>query len=106
MPRPPILRMTQEQWTGRLFDGDSECVAPGLHQRRILERAIVSLIDHCRPHLARFMLPRYIRFMPELPHTPADKVAEFTLVRVGVTAHTWGRQCGGTATVSNPQGVQ
>ena len=38
--------------------------------------------------MARFMVPRYIRFMDALPRTPTDKVEKFRLAAEGVTADT------------------
>jgi long-chain acyl-CoA synthetase len=32
------------------------------------------IIDHCRPHLAAYKLPRSIRFVPDLPKTSTGKV--------------------------------
>jgi long-chain acyl-CoA synthetase len=32
------------------------------------------IIDHCRPHLAAYKLPRSVRFVPDLPKTSTGKV--------------------------------
>ena len=32
------------------------------------------IIEHCRPHLAAYKLPRSIRFVPDLPKTSTGKV--------------------------------
>jgi crotonobetaine/carnitine-CoA ligase len=51
-----------------------------------------ALAAFCEQHMARFMVPRYIRFMAELPKTPTDKVEKFKLRDQGVTADTWDRE--------------
>ncbi len=38
------------------------------------------------------MLPRYIRFVAELPKTPTAKVEKHRLRGEGVTADTWDRE--------------
>jgi carnitine-CoA ligase len=48
-----------------------------------------TLAAHCATRLARFMLPRYIRFVDALPRTPTDKIEKFRLQQTGVTADTW-----------------
>jgi long-chain acyl-CoA synthetase len=32
------------------------------------------IIEHCRPHLAAYKLPRFVRFVPDLPKTSTGKV--------------------------------
>ncbi len=48
--------------------------------------------------MARFMVPRYIRFMAALPTTPTDKVEKFRLQQQGITADTWDREKAATPT--------
>ena len=48
-----------------------------------------ALSGYCGGAMARFMVPRYIRFMPELPKTPTDKVEKFRLQQAGLTPDTW-----------------
>jgi carnitine-CoA ligase len=50
------------------------------------------LAEHCAARLARFMVPRYIRFVTELPKTPTDKVEKFRLLEAGISADTWDRE--------------
>lgn len=50
------------------------------------------LAEHCASRMARFMVPRYIRFMPALPKTPTDKVEKFRLKADGITPDTWDRE--------------
>jgi crotonobetaine/carnitine-CoA ligase len=45
--------------------------------------------------LARFMVPRYVRVLPELPKTPTAKVQKTLLRREGVTPDTWDRVAAG-----------
>lgn len=51
-----------------------------------------TLSDYCAAKMARFMVPRYIRFVPALPKTPTDKVEKFKLQQEGTTADTWDRE--------------
>jgi crotonobetaine/carnitine-CoA ligase len=51
-----------------------------------------ALLEYCAAQMARFMVPRYLRFLPELPKTPTDKVEKFRLQQDGVTADTWDRE--------------
>ena len=46
------------------------------------------LIAHAQRCMARFMVPRYLRFMAALPRTPTDKVEKFRLAAQGVTPDT------------------
>ena len=49
----------------------------------------VAVREHCRGRMADFMLPRYIRFVAELPKTPTARVEKHRLRAEGVTADTW-----------------
>ncbi|MEM9359791.1 MAG: AMP-binding protein [Pseudomonadota bacterium] len=51
-----------------------------------------SLLDYLRPRMAHFMLPRYIRFMAELPKTPTAKIQKAELRNEGLTDDTWDRE--------------
>ena len=51
-----------------------------------------ALAAHAASAMARFMVPRYIRFMEQLPKTPTDKVEKFRLIQEGITADTWDRE--------------
>ncbi|MDD2925963.1 AMP-binding protein [Rhodoferax sp.] len=50
------------------------------------------LADYCATNMARFMVPRYVRLLEQLPKTPTDKVEKFRLQQDGVTADTWDRE--------------
>ncbi|MBF8270763.1 MAG: ATP-dependent acyl-CoA ligase [Gammaproteobacteria bacterium] len=60
--------------------------------RRIDPAAIIEFI---RPRLAYYMVPRYIRFINELPKTPTQKVTKQQLRDEGVTVDTWDREAAG-----------
>lgn len=53
------------------------------------------LLEFLRPRMAHFMLPRYVRLLPELPKTPTSKVLKHELRQQGVTADTWDRERAG-----------
>ncbi len=53
------------------------------------------LLEFLRPRMAHFMLPRYVRVLPELPKTPSSKVMKHELRVQGVTADTWDRERAG-----------
>jgi crotonobetaine/carnitine-CoA ligase len=50
------------------------------------------LVEHCRPRLAYFALPRYLEFVDELPLTENGKVRKQVLRARGVTDATWHRE--------------
>jgi crotonobetaine/carnitine-CoA ligase len=52
------------------------------------------LTDWCTTQMARFMVPRYFRFLPALPKTPTDKVEKFRLQQQGTTG-AWDREAPG-----------
>ncbi len=47
---------------------------------------------HCDAHMARFMVPRYLRFLERLPKTPTERVQKYLLRAAGVTADTLDRE--------------
>lgn len=53
------------------------------------------LIEFLRHRMAHFMVPRYIRILPELPKTPSNKVLKQELRIEGITADTWDREKAG-----------
>jgi crotonobetaine/carnitine-CoA ligase len=57
--------------------------------------APADLIGFLRERLAPFMIPRYLRFLDELPKTPTQKVEKHALRQAGVTADTWDREAAG-----------
>lgn len=54
-----------------------------------------ALIEYLIPRMAHFMIPRYIRIVPNLPKTPTQKVLKHVLRSEGVTADTWDREKAG-----------
>jgi crotonobetaine/carnitine-CoA ligase len=60
------------------------------------------LLEFLRPRMAHFMLPRYIRAVPELPMTPTNKVRKEALRQDGVMADTWDRQAAGITIRRDP----
>jgi len=55
----------------------------------------VALVRHCEPRLAYFAIPRYLRFVSELPLTANGKVRKTVLREQGVTGDTWDREAAG-----------
>lgn len=55
----------------------------------------IELLDFLRPRLAHYMIPRYIRFLSELPKTPTQKVEKHRLRKQGITPDTWDREDAG-----------
>ena len=54
-----------------------------------------NLIEFLRERLAYFMIPRYVRVLPELPKTPSSKVLKTEIRATGVTPDTWDREKAG-----------
>ena len=54
-----------------------------------------ALIEFLRPRMAHFMIPRYVRFVEELPRTPTAKIEKIKLRNIGLTADTWDRERAG-----------
>lgn len=52
----------------------------------------VDLLDWSQERLAHFAVPRYIRFVDELPKTPSQRIQKFKLRDEGVTADTFDRE--------------
>jgi carnitine-CoA ligase len=50
------------------------------------------LLEHCVDNLAHFAVPRYVRFMDELPKTPSQRTEKYKLRSEGVTPDTWDRE--------------
>ena len=55
----------------------------------------VEVISFLTPRLPHFMVPRYIRFMVDLPKTPTQKIEKHVLRAEGVTKDTWDREQAG-----------
>jgi len=48
-----------------------------------------ALIAFLQPRMAAFMIPRYVRVVPELPLTATQKIEKHLLRTDGLTADTW-----------------
>jgi crotonobetaine/carnitine-CoA ligase len=56
-----------------------------------------ALFEFLRDRLAYFMLPRYIRILPQLPKTPTEKVRKVELREQGAGADAWDREAAGVS---------
>ena len=56
-----------------------------------------TLIAFLEPRMPRFMVPRYVEVLAELPRTATEKVQKVRLREAGVTATTWDRRESGIA---------
>lgn len=50
------------------------------------------LLEHCRRHLAAFMLPRYVRTVAALPKTATERVQKFKLREQPLDGDVWDRE--------------
>ena len=55
----------------------------------------VKLTEALRRRMPHFMVPRFIRIVPELPKTPTQKIQKHVLKQEGVTEDTWDREAAG-----------
>ncbi|MGH3320882.1 MAG: AMP-binding protein [Streptosporangiaceae bacterium] len=67
------------------------------------------LLAFCAERLPRFMVPRYVEFVDDLPRTATDKIAKYRLREAGdhgITPSTWDseREAAGGASVAAGQG--
>jgi crotonobetaine/carnitine-CoA ligase len=53
------------------------------------------LLQYLRPRMAYYMVPRYIRYVTDLPRTPSMRVQKHLLRAEGVTSDTWDREAVG-----------
>ena len=53
------------------------------------------VLEFLLPRMAHFMVPRYVRVLPQLPKTPTQKVQKNLLRDDGVTPDTWDREAAG-----------
>ena len=47
------------------------------------------VMAYCREHMPRFMVPRYVEFVDEVPKLPNHKIDKAGLRKAGLTAATW-----------------
>ncbi len=53
------------------------------------------LMAYCEGQMAPFMIPRYVRYVDELPKTPTERIEKFRLREAGITRDTWDREKAG-----------
>jgi crotonobetaine/carnitine-CoA ligase len=53
---------------------------------------VEALYQHCIEQMPRFAVPRYIRFVDELPKTPSQRIQKFKLRADGITEDTFDRE--------------
>lgn len=83
----------------------AESAAFGIHDPILEEEVMVGIVLHpemkvtpeeiiawCEPNLPKFMVPRYIEFMEELPKSASEKIQKVALKERGLTPNTWDRQ--------------
>jgi crotonobetaine/carnitine-CoA ligase len=51
-----------------------------------------SLLDQCQEQMAHFAVPRYVRFVQELPKTPSQRTQKYKLKGEGITEDSWDRE--------------
>jgi crotonobetaine/carnitine-CoA ligase len=72
---------------------DEVMVSVVLRAGRTLDAA--DLFAYCIEQIPRFAVPRYIRFVDELPKTPSQRIQKYKLRDEGVTADTHDREAMG-----------
>ena len=75
------------------FGEDEVLIAVAPAPGRTIDPA--ALIRFLVGRLAYFMVPRYVRILPELPKTPSSKVLKTQLRAEGLTPDTWDREQAG-----------
>ena len=50
------------------------------------------ILDEVNGRMPHFAVPRYVRFVTELPKSPAQRIQKFKLRDEGLTADTWDRE--------------
>jgi crotonobetaine/carnitine-CoA ligase len=60
-----------------------------------VELAPEAILDYAQDRLPHFAVPRYVRFVSELPKNPQQRIQKFLLREQGVTPDTWDRESSG-----------
>jgi crotonobetaine/carnitine-CoA ligase len=55
----------------------------------------VDVVRHCEGQLAHFAIPRFVRFVPDMPLTENGKIKKVALRAAGKTPDTWDREAAG-----------
>nr|UPT51115.1 acyl-activating enzyme 4 [Pogostemon cablin] len=66
-----VVAMPHPKW------GESPCAFVTVRNPAAVEEA--EIVQHCRKHLPRFMVPKKVEFMDELPKTSTGKIQKFQL---------------------------
>ncbi len=75
-----------------LTEDEVMIVVAAVPGRSIDPHALAGFLIERMPY---FMVPRYIRVLPELPKTPSAKILKAELRKEGVTSDTWDREAAG-----------
>lgn len=73
-------------------EDDVLAVVSVLPESDVTEERLLMFLTERLPH---FMVPRYIRFLDDLPKTPTNKVRKHELRDAAVTGDTWDREAAG-----------
>ena len=55
----------------------------------------VEVVQHCEGQVAYFAVPRFVRFVAEMPLTENGKIKKVALREAGKTSDTWDRDAAG-----------
>jgi crotonobetaine/carnitine-CoA ligase len=55
----------------------------------------IDIVRHCEGKMAYFAIPRYVRFLGQMPLTENGKIKKGSLRDAGVTGDTWDREKAG-----------
>jgi len=80
---------------GVTAEGDSEDVLVAVCACDGLAIDPAELLEFLQPRMPHYMIPRYVRVLPELPLTLTNKVQKSELRAQGVTHDTWDREAAG-----------
>jgi crotonobetaine/carnitine-CoA ligase len=72
---------------------DEVAAAIQLEPHRTLEPA--EILRHCEGQIAYFAVPRFVRFVSQMPLTENGKVKKGALREAGMTSDTWDREAAG-----------
>jgi crotonobetaine/carnitine-CoA ligase len=90
---PDVLESAAYGVKSELAEDDEVMVSITLKEgRSLLPEA---LIEHCEGEMAYFMVPRYVRFVENLPKNAVLRVEKYKLRDEGVTEDTWDREKAG-----------
>jgi crotonobetaine/carnitine-CoA ligase len=76
-------------------EGGEDEVLVAIMVRRGASLDPVALIDFLKPRMPYYMVPRYLRFVDDIPKTETNKLRKNVIREAGVTADTWDRERAG-----------